>query len=149
MRCVCFQRLARLGTGAVLLLLVQVFAASGSVWASCNHLVTSRSDPYLSLARLDGLFVTGSPAKAMGATIQSPLEAPAPARQLPCSGLTCSSRDSLPSSTIAAEPGDSDQWGALIAQLVPKVASPPFATQDEPASCSQLIRISIFHPPRV
>jgi len=150
MRSIRFQRLARLGTGAILLLLVQGLAAPGSAWAGCTHLVTSRSDPYKNLARLDGLFVDGSAPQVMGTSIESPLNIPAaPARQLPCSGLTCSSRDSVPGSTVATESDDSDQWGTLITELVPELARSPVSADGDPAPRSEIAKTSIFHPPRV
>jgi hypothetical protein len=141
MRSIPFKRLARLGTGAILLLLVHGLYAPGSAWATCNHLVTVRPDPSFNLARLDALIV--------GDSVKSPLEQPAPARRMPCSGLSCSSQVPAPASTISPEPNGSDQWGTLGVLVVFEVTSPPVTTNDQPAPRSSAEKTSIFHPPRV
>ena len=141
MRSISFKRLARLGTGAFLLLLAHGLYAPGSAWATCNHHVTVRSDPSFNLARLDALIV--------GDSLKSPLEQPAPARRMPCSGLSCSSQVPTPASTISSEPDGSDQWGTLGVLVVLEVTSPPVTTNDQPIPCSAGEKTSIFHPPRV
>ncbi len=149
MRSIRVQRLVRLGTGAILLLSVQAVAAPGSVLAGCNHLVTSRSNPYTNLVQLDELIPTGSSGEAIDTSVNFPPQKTPPARRLPCSGLACSSRDSMPVSTVSPEPDESDQWGTLIAQLSPEFAPPPIPTHGEPAPHSEAEKTSIFHPPRV
>jgi hypothetical protein len=141
MRSIAFKRLARLGTGAFLLLLVHGLCAPSTAWAACNHLVTTQSDPFLNLGRLDALIA--------GDSVKSPLEQPAPARRMPCSGLACSSSVPMPASTVSPEPGGSDQWGTLDILVVLEVTSPPVATTDQPAPRSVGEKTSIFHPPRV
>jgi hypothetical protein len=100
-----------------------------------------RSDPSFNVDRLDALIV--------GDSVKSPLEQPAPARRMPCSGLSCSSQVPTPASTISPEPEGSDQWGSLGVLVVFEVTSPPVATYDQPAPRSTLEKTSIFHPPRV
>jgi hypothetical protein len=141
MKSIPFKRLARLGTGAFLLLWVHGFYAPSAAWAACNHLVTAQSDPFFNLTRLDALIV--------GDSVKSPLEQPVPARRMPCSGLACSSSTPSPASTISPEPNGSDQWGTLGVLVVFEVTSPPVTINDPTAPHSAAERTSIFHPPRV
>jgi hypothetical protein len=141
MRSIPFKRLARLGTGAFLILLAHGLYAPGSAWAACNHLVTARSDPSFNLARLDALI--------LGDSLKSPREQPAPARRMPCSGLSCSSQVPTPASTTSPEPDGTDQWGIPGVRFVIEVASPPVTTNDQPVPHSATEKTSIFHRPRV
>jgi hypothetical protein len=136
------KRLARLGTGVVVLLVVQCFCASRSAWAGCSHLVQSRSDRFHVLDRLDLLIENGSG--------QSPFEPSAPARRSPCAGLSCSSRESLPISTATpGSDGSFEQGCALDRLVVPSADSHSHRPFAEPARPLMVERQSIFHPPRV
>ncbi len=78
-------RLARWSTGALLLLLIQCFAAPRSAWAGCNsHLVTSQSLRVLAHDHLDEL-ITGGISATHAAGPER--DRPAPRR---CSGPGCS-----------------------------------------------------------
>jgi hypothetical protein len=149
MRFLSFKRLARLGTGAFLLLLVYGLCAPSTAWAACNDLVTAKSDPFLNLGRLDTLIVAGSPTVVAGDSVTSPWEQRAPARRMPCSGLSCSRPVSTPGSTISPEPDGSDQWGTLGVLVVLEATSPPLTINGQPALRSASEKTSIFHPPRV
>jgi hypothetical protein len=149
MRTAHFKRLARLGAWALVLVVLHDFCVTRSAWAGCNHLVGSRSDPFLDLHRLDELIVSGSISPSKDGLSQSPLGRPGQGRRGPCSGLSCSSRDPLPVSTAAHGLAGSDQWGALGVLVVPDATPPPCRTIDEPALSAAGEKSSIFHPPRV
>ncbi len=53
------RRLSRLGTGALVLLVLHGFGATRSAWAGCGHPAGSQSDPFRDLHRLDAIFMTG------------------------------------------------------------------------------------------
>jgi hypothetical protein len=142
------KRLARLATGALLLLVASGLGAPGSVWADCSHRAGSQSDPFLDLYRLDAIFMAGSSSESHDGVSQSPLESPA--RRSPCSGLSCSSRDPLPISTASPGVENSDQWGTPLGSLVNlDTKSPAGRTFDEPAPIATGEKTSIFHPPRI
>jgi hypothetical protein len=148
MRSTHFRRLARLGTGALVLFLVQGFGAPPSAWAGCTHPAASQSDPYRDLYRIDTLFMGGASSPADDGLTQSPLEPPA--RRSPCSGLSCSSRDPLPTSTTAPAVEGSQQWGSLGGmRVVIRTTSLYSRALDEPAPADAGDKTSIFHPPRV
>jgi hypothetical protein len=141
------RRLARLATGALVVLIVQCFCATRSAWAGCSHLVGSRSDR-LDLERLDLLIVSGSSSLTTNDGAQSPQEPSVPTR--PCSGLSCSSRDPLPISTAVPATGSlSDQCCALGTLVLPGSTSRSARTLEEPVPTSLGEPSSIFHPPRV
>lgn len=139
------ERLARWGMGALLLLLMQCFAAPQSARAACtNHLITSRSERLLAYDRLDDL-ITGdlSATLAEGPRRQQPGR-PAPR---PCSGPGCKSSVPRPVSTASPSSAGPDQWIALRAVPGPVAASPDPLLPDEPADRPIGHRPSIFHPP--
>jgi hypothetical protein len=143
-----FKRLGRLGTGALVLLLVHGFGAPRSAWAGCGHPVGSQSGSFGDLYRLDAIFMAGSSATQHDGLSRSPLQPPA--HRSPCSGLSCSSRDPLPISTASPGPDSSQQWGAANGALVNLDTTPPAGrTCDEPAPTTTGEKSSIFHPPRV
>ena len=110
------KRLARLATGALLLLVASGFGAPRSASAGCSHPLGSQSEPLLELYRLDAIFMAGSSSDSRDEVSRSPLESPA--RRSPCSGLSCSSRDPLPISTASPGLESSQQWGATLCALV-------------------------------
>ena len=57
MRGLRLRRLARLATGACMLLVAQGFGAPASAWAGCGHPAGSQSDPFRELRRLDAVFL--------------------------------------------------------------------------------------------
>ena len=141
------KRLARLATGALLLLLASGLGAPRSAWAGCNHPADSPSDPFRDLYQLDAIFMAGS-SHSLDGMSRSPLEAPA--RRSPCSGLSCSSRDPLPISTASPGLESSQQWGAALVALVDlDTNSPAGRTFNEPAPAATGEKTTIFHPPRV
>lgn len=116
------RQLVRSGAGALLLLMLQWLCASPSAWASCGHLVTSRSERLLDLNRLDGVVVSGSD--------RVPDEPPLPGSQAPCSGLSCSSRDPLPVSTATVGyGGPSEQCATLMPLMTFTSKSRPRSTR--------------------
>jgi hypothetical protein len=142
------KRLARLATGALLLLVVDGVGAPRSAWAGCGHPLGSQSDPFHDLYRLDAIFMTGSSYPSHDGLTPLPLEAPV--RRSPCSGLSCSSRDSLPISTASPGLDSSQQRGATLGSLVDLATkSAAGRTFDEPPLLATGEKISIFHPPRI
>ena len=82
-----YKRMARLGTGALVLLMVHGFCAPRSAWAGCNHLVTSR----LAQEQLPSLI---EPLILDLAGHSNPL--PVPAAPRPCLGGWCSGQPATP-----------------------------------------------------
>jgi hypothetical protein len=139
------KRLARLATGALLLLVG--LGAPGSARADCSHPLGSQSNPFLDLYRLDAIFMAGASSDSHSRVSQSPLESPP--RRSPCSGLSCSSRDPLPISTASQALESTQQWGAPLGALVElDTQAPAGQTFDEPAPTATGEKTSIFHPPR-
>jgi hypothetical protein len=139
------KRLARLATGALLLLVVSGLGAPGSAWAGCSHPLGSQPDRFGDLYRLDVIFMGGSSSLPRDG---QPLEPPA--RRSPCSGLTCSSHDPLPISTASSGLDSAQQWGAALGTPVDlKTKSLAGRTFDEPSPTTTGEKTSIFHPPRV
>ena len=140
-------QLGRLGTGALVLLVVHGYGAPCSAWARCGHPVGSQPGSFGELYRLDLIFMAGLSSTSHDGLSRSPLELPA--RHSPCSGLSCSSRDPLPISTASPGPLSSQQWGAAFVVLVDlDTTSPSGRTFDEPAPSA--IGEKRFHldPPR-
>jgi hypothetical protein len=140
------KRLLQWGTGAFVLLLIHGLGAPGSAWAGCNHLVTSQSDRYLDINRLDEL-ITGSSAQAADALPHDRPGQPGPGVPRRCSGPDCSSSIPRPASTSTPSSSGPDQWIVLESALAPRVPSPPRVVPDEPAARPAGQKPSIFHPP--
>jgi hypothetical protein len=148
MRSISFERLARWGAGALVLLLVHGLAAPRTARAGCNHLVTSQSDRLLGFNRLDALITGGSSAiLSDDSSGHDPTGRPGPRRPGPCSGPGCSSSIPRPLSTASPSSSGPDQWMALGAVLNRAIVSPPRLVRDEPAVRPAGHKPSIFHPP--
>jgi hypothetical protein len=91
-----FKRLARLGTGAFVLLVFQLVCAPGFAWADCNHWFVSRTDP----GRLP-LLVEPWMDELAGRTTE-PFQIP----PRPCNGAWCSGQPATP-----AVPAETFDWG--------------------------------------
>jgi hypothetical protein len=139
MRSIPFERLARWGTGALVLLLAQGLAAPRTARAGCNHLVTSQSERLLEFNRLDDLIA--------GDSGQGPAGQPGPRHPMPCSGPGCSNGVPRPVPTAPPAPVGSDQWVALGAVLRLIEVAPLRHSPDEPAAPPAGHKPSIFHPP--
>lgn len=140
MRSIPFERLARWGIGAVVLLLAHGLAAPRTARATCTHLVTSQAERRADINQLDGL-VTGQDAR--------PGQPSGPRVPSPCSGPGCSNRVPLPVPPAASAPGGPDQWLALSAALQFAEIAPDRLSPDEPAPRPSAHRPSIFHPPPI
>jgi hypothetical protein len=142
------KRLARLATGALLLLVVQAVVAPRSAWAGCSHPASAHVDPFVDLYPLDSIFMAGFSSDSPDGSSRSPVDLPA--RHSPCSGLSCSTRDPLPISTASPGLESSHQWGATLGALIDlDTQSSTGRTFDEPAPIAVGEKTSIFHPPRV
>ena len=111
MRFIRFERLARWGTGALILLLLHGVVAPSSAQAACNHLVTSRFDRFLDFKQLDALIVGDLSFLVPDEQARDPLQQPVPKRRLPCSGPSCTDRVPSPVSTATQGSAGSNQWG--------------------------------------
>jgi hypothetical protein len=135
-----FRRLARLGAVALLLMAVHSFCSPASVWAGCNHLVTSRTD----LARLPSFIEPLIDDLARGS---EPFSVPGPAPR--CSGAWCSGQPATPPVPSGAFEGLVDSWAWCTAALVSSVAASSFISTGSlalvPAHCGS----TVFHPPRL
>jgi hypothetical protein len=141
------KRLGRVGTGALIVLLVHEFFAPRAAEAGCNHLVVSQSDRLLDFNRLDTLIIAGPSSLPSMERVQVPLQPPLPERRIPCSGTSCSSGVPFPVSTASHGFEGFDQWGALSALVLKLIVSPAEKTIDEPALRSTVYKLAIFHPP--
>jgi hypothetical protein len=140
MRSMPFKRLTRFGTGALLLLLVHGFSATGSAWAGCNHLVTSRTDPWRLSSRFEPLILD-----LIGRSQPLPL----PPRPRPCSGTWCSGQPAAPSVPVGVMDGRLDSW-AWCTEMPCLVPTGHSFLSDESAALRPLQQGSaVFHPPRL
>ncbi len=132
-----FKPLARMGTGAFMVLVFQCLCAPVSAWAGCNHLVISRTDPARSPSLIDPLI-------GDFAGQSEPYEAP----PRPCTGAWCSGQPATP-----AVPAGVFDWGietwvwwASVTGPVPTVRffASPSSLVLHPTHCGS----GVFHPPR-
>jgi hypothetical protein len=139
------KRLVRLATGALLVLLVQFLGAPGIAIAGCSHEVSSASDRFQRVSQLTGDLLANKNGLSSEQIAQG---LPAPARPKRCLGLSCSSRDPLPSPNGLHFFEGSQQWGALAMVSAPRRPSSVARHFDEPRprACDQANLV--FHPPR-
>jgi len=137
----------RWGAGALLVLLVHGLVASRPAWATCNHLVSSRSDRLLDFNALDAIIAGGASSSFSDDLTHDPPGEKGPKRSTPCSGPGCSSRAPLPVPTAFPSADGSDQWLVPSAVAPLAVASPLCRTIDDPAAHPAGEQPSIFHPP--
>ena len=133
-----FKLLTRCGTGVFFVLVVQGLCAPGSVWAGCNHLVTSRTDP----GRLPSLI---EPLVNERAASNKPSRAPAQ----PCTGAWCSGQPATPSVPAGVFDWGLESWALWISRPAPKCTSSAFTVPGtlllHPLHCG----MAVFHPPRL
>ena len=143
------RRIGPMGTAALVLLAVHGFGLVNSAWAGCRHPSGSQSDPFRDLYRLDALlFSAGSFSHSRDSLSELPAETPA--RPSPCSGMSCSSRDSLPVSTGSPTFDSPHQWVvALFALIDLDPNSRALRMVHEPVRITAGEKTAIFHPPRV
>jgi hypothetical protein len=140
--------MARLGSAALVLLMLLCVSAPRAALAGCDHLFQSRLDPFHEINRLDELVIAGSSGSPDGFS-RSPFDRSLPGRSKPCSGLSCSSRVPLPVSTASIASDGSQQWVALGVPFVVESKSLTRDSRDESRPSSSGDKSSIFHPPRV
>ena len=139
MRSIPFERLARWGTAALVLLLAHSLGAPRTARAGCNHLVTSRSDRLLGYNQLERLIAGDSGQQSPGQ--------PGPRRPAPCSGPGCSNGDPSPVPAAPPAPTGPDHWLVLSAVLGLSEAGPLQHAPDELPARPAGHKPSIFHPP--
>jgi hypothetical protein len=142
-----FERLARWGTGALVLLIVHGLAGLRSALAGCNHLVVSKSDRTSPFHRIDAALAGGGFASLAAHPAPELPNPPGPRRPTPCSGPGCSSRVPLPAPTAVPDSDRTDHWVVLNAVTPLTLASPPHHRIAEPAGRPTGEGPSIFHPP--
>jgi hypothetical protein len=141
------ERLARLATGALLVLSVQTAVVLRPARAGCSHLVTARADHSRAIKQLDLLIVGGAVTRS--SVDLDPESLPAPAGHKPCAGASCSSRTPLPASSASSGTAGFDQWCAVSVPAYLITLDPSTGTFDERTSRALGQATSIFHPPRV
>jgi hypothetical protein len=141
------ERLARLGSGALVVLLAHSVCASRSAWAGCNHAVALQSARLLDINRLDALISDGASASVSAELAAGSKSESERTPSVPCSGPGCSSRGSLPLPTTSQGSDSSDQWLALQAVACLVLAGPPDHTRYEPGVRPIGRKLCIFHPP--
>jgi len=135
-----FKRLARFGTGVILLLLVQGFYAPRYAWAACSHLVTSRTESGHQFQLVERLILDLNG----GRTDSLPL--PAPTR--PCSGRWCSSEPAAPSVPLGTIEGRLDTWACFV-EIPGLNSTSPSRLSDQTTVLRPIQGGSVvFHPPR-
>jgi hypothetical protein len=141
-----YQRLMRMGAGALMLLLVQGLDLSSSASAGCSHLIGAQSDPFVEVYLLDEVLFAGS-SSFVPVDARFPGELPAPRRPKPCSSLSCPKSNRSPVSTASPEPVGADQWGTLGMRDPIDIMWARATTIEESGPGSQCQPCSIFHPP--
>jgi hypothetical protein len=140
-----FKRLMRLATGALLVLWVHCVGAPRIAIGGCSHDVNSPSSPFHRISEHSSELLTNTGELSSERIVQG---LPGPARQKRCSGLSCSSRDPLPSPTGLQFSEGLQHWGALA--MLSALKRPSFVARrfDEPRlrACDQANLV--FHPPR-
>jgi len=142
-----YQRLVRLGTGALMLVLVQGLDLIGIARAGCSHMVGSQSDPLFDHQWLDEVIVAGSFSSVL-VDAYFPGNRPAQGRPSPCSGLNCSNSIPVPPSAASPEPVRSEQWGTLGMLVTLQILALRGITVDDSVVAPRGLVHSIFHPPR-
>jgi hypothetical protein len=134
-----YKRVARLGTGALVLLLVHGFCAPRSALAGCNHLVTSRLAQDRLSSRIEPLILDL-------AGHSNPL----PAAPRPCLGGWCSGQPATP--PVPPEVfnhGQLDSWAWC--RSIPGLDSAAFSFLSAETTSLRPVRQGndVFHPPRL
>ena len=141
MRMAHWKRLLKLGVGALLLLAVHGVCMSRSATAGCSRLVHSHSDRQPDAYGLDALIIVSM---EDGTT-----DPGSPRPPSPCSGLSCSSRDSLPLSSATPGGGSSSEHGFVFP--APRLRRDSSCQRSAPDGATPLSTVepsTIFHPPR-
>jgi hypothetical protein len=140
MRSGCLKRMARLGTGALVLLVVSGYYAPGSALAGCNHLVTSR----LAQERLHSLI---EPSILDLARSSDPL--PVPAAPRPCVGDWCSGQPVTPPVPPKVfDHGHTDSWAWCRSIPASDSMASSFLSTETISHGPVRQGNEIFHPPR-
>ncbi len=142
-------RLAKLGAGALSLLLLHGCFSPTAAWAGCQHDVVAPRAAASARHGLDDLIATATPSVTEDGPAQSRRDRSLPGRRLPCSGLSCSSRLPLPVSAASGGTEEADQWGDVTTIVIVYPTSPRAGMPDECAPRPAGRCSSIFHPPRV
>jgi hypothetical protein len=135
-----FQRLARLGTGALVLFVVQGICAPGSARAGCSHATVARNDPGGLQSIVDSFLVD----------LAGPIDGyPARPPSRPCSGVFCSGEPATPAVPAGEFDLQADSWAWCASGSVRISGCRAFYPSGHSAPHS-IVRISgIFHPPRL
>jgi hypothetical protein len=136
-----FWRLARLGAGALLLVLVHSFCAPRSAFATCNHFVTSRLTQEQLSSWIEPLILD---------LAGRPNPPPVPAAPRPCLGGWCSGQPATPPVPPEVfDHGQLDSWACCssIAGL-DSAGSSFLSSKTNPLRPVQEGN-DVFHPPRL
>jgi hypothetical protein len=139
------KRLGRLAAGALLVLWVHCVGAPRGAIAACSHDVRSLSSPYQRISELSRDLLANPTDLSSDKAVQG---SSGPTRQKRCSGLSCSSGDSLPSPKGLHFFEGLQQWGALamLSDLQRPSSVARRCDEPRPRTCDQANLV--FHPPR-
>jgi hypothetical protein len=138
--------LARYGAGVFFLLMLQILAAPSAAWAGCGHLERAQPHTARNLFQLDAIFTAGT-SVGLGDELAG---IPSPGRPSPCSGMSCSSRDSLPISTSSLVVRSPNQQVCALVTTVDLAAMPlsRLVVDEQSSATVHGEKTSVFHPPR-
>jgi hypothetical protein len=141
MRSVDYQRMARLGTGALLLLLVHGFYAPRSALAGCNHLVTSRIAQGQLPSWIEPLILD---------LAGQPNQPSVPTSPRPCLGRWCSGQPATPPIPPEVfDHGQLDSWAWCSSIPGSDSAASAFLSSETNAFRPVQAGNEVFHPPRL
>jgi hypothetical protein len=144
------KQVARLGTRAIMLLVLALFAP-GSAWAGCSHSAFSKGHEFQKFANLDQLITGANSPMGQGDLTRPSPERSDPGRRLPCSGPSCSGRVPLssPLSTAFSGVDNLSDWGLLsFDSLAPWRSTVRLHRDGAPLPHPSLGLSPVFHPPR-
>jgi hypothetical protein len=133
-----FKRLARFGTGALVLLVFQCVCAPGFVRAGCNHLAASPTHPEQLASLIEPLIEEL-------ARRTEPFQVP----PRPCTGAWCSELPATPSVPAGVYDWGMESWALWTCDQRPLATLSSFTswTSAEPHPLHQ--PSAVFHPPRL
>src|SRR5262245_16470344 len=130
MRAASVKLMVRRALAVFVLLLTVCHASPRAARAGCGHLVSS-SEVYLAQWNQPDRLIVGDSAALVSARPLYPDQLPV---RRPCSGLSCSSKEPVSSSTASQTTGEFDHWGDLITVLLDQAIVPTGTTIDASAA---------------
>jgi hypothetical protein len=145
MRAGSVKHLARSGAAVCVLFLNLCHIGPQLARAACSHLVGSERARSFDWNQLDRLIVGDSSSLAW----DDPLYPSQTPDRRPCSGLSCSSKVPVSSSTASRTSAGSDHWGDRTTFMLDQIDVPTGMTMCADSPHSQFGTLAIFRPPPV